>query len=535
MAAAVDFCPPARPSMDTATAKIGEATTADFTCTACSESFATNAELRAHCKTERHLYNMKRRLAGLRPISKELWDKKLQESRNQAAAQKGTAHLKAGKEPRKTAGSTTASQPTPSAGGSDAPEASPSATPDEGPLTPRHCLFDRRHFQTVDECLAYMQKTYSFSVPDAEYCTDVPGLLSFLHRKISEPPHACLFCNRKFPDLASVRRHMIDKGHTRIGTEARTRRGNVDQGGTDELQAELEDFYDYTASTREVTDRVRDPAQKVASLVRFFDADRDGKLLEEELKEFWTSVTDGQEFTESQYTGACRLAGVNPADGLDADALLKLYNEGFADLDAHFEVLKELLTQRWLRRRKDTDDTDEEEEEEEDDEDDDEDDEDEEEEGDSEGDSDGSEGDVLECDDEDEFEEIMRVLGLQPVSILPNGDLRLPSGSVAVHRDVAYVYKQRGQRLDPLALTASSASGRRSNRPRSQLMLSNGGSGCSKLAVSQRGANREGKRIIAVLLRQQMSDMRLGLKRNILQTKSGKHIRTGRGDCSAGR
>ena len=65
-----------------------------------------------------------------------------------------------------------------------------------------------------------------------------------------------------------------DKAHTRIGTEARTRRGNVDDLGSqesfelfsshghlercstqqlwccEELEAELEEFYDYTGSTR---------------------------------------------------------------------------------------------------------------------------------------------------------------------------------------------------------------------------------------------------------------------------------------------
>merc|ERR1740129_585156 len=45
--------------------------------------------------------------------------------------------------------------------------------------------------------------------------------------------------------------------------------------------------------------------------------------------------------------------------------------------------------------------------------------------------SDGSDEDVVECEDEDEFEEVMRVLGLQPVSFTPNGDLQLPNGNVA--------------------------------------------------------------------------------------------------------
>lgn len=532
--AAVDFCPTVS-SASTVPTKNEGIDSIEFNCTSCNESFATTGDLRVHCKTERHLYNMKRRLAGLRPISKELWDKKVQESRSMSTEQKGTAHLKKGKESRKSAGSTATSQPTPSSlSGNDVPESN-SVLPDNDVLTPQHCLFDRRHFESIDECLAYMQKTYSFSIPEPEYCTDVPGLLSFLGRKIAEPPHACINCNRGFPDLASVRRHMIDKSHTRIGTEARTRRGNVSKDGTEELQAELEDFYDYRASTREVTERVRDPQQKVAALLRYFDTNRDGRLHRGEMKEFWAAMSDGAVFTDGRYTGACGLTGTDPDYGLDAVALGQLYAEGFADVDAHFEVLQELLTQRFKRakNRKDTEGSNATDAQDEDKGDDDNTNDAENDES-SEGSSDDSEDDIIECEDEDEFEEIMRVLGLQPVSIMPNGDLRLPNGSSACHRDVAYVYRQRGRRFDQLALPTNSTMGGRAG-PRTQLMLSNASSGCAKIAMSRRCENREGKRIIAMLHRQQLSQMQLGMKQNILQTKRGNDIRTGRGDCSAGR
>merc|ERR1711903_431166 len=89
---------------------------------------------------------------------------------------------------------------------------------------------------------------------------------------------------------------------------------------------------------------------------------------------------------------------------------------------------------------------------------------------------------VVECENEDEFEEVMRVLGLQPVTITDTGDLRLPNGSIAAHRDVSYIYRQRGTRTDQVAL----AGGRR-NAKRSQLMLGNAAtSGCLKIAMSKR-------------------------------------------------
>jgi len=196
-----------------------------FQCTACSQTFALAEEQRAHCKSERHVYNTKRKLAGLKPISQELWERKLRESSKAAADTRGTAHLKAGKAKELQRSST---------GGASQEQ--------ELPWTPECCLFDRKRFDSIDECLGYMWRTYNFAVPDREYCTDLSGLLSYLNDKISDG-NICLYCNRKFPDAASVRRHMLDKNHTRIGTDALSRRGRKDDLGSEEMQDELQDFF----------------------------------------------------------------------------------------------------------------------------------------------------------------------------------------------------------------------------------------------------------------------------------------------------
>merc|ERR1719221_235344 len=131
---------------------------------------------------------------------------------------------------------------------------------------------------------------------------------------------------------------------------------------------------------------------------------------------------------------------VEPEEGLDVEALGKLYAAGLADLDQHFSTLQDLIVKR---RRTPLTVVDEEGDEGED----------EEEVGEEDGEGDEEEDDddadeVLECEDEDEFDEVMRVLGLQPVTILPTGDLRLPNGCVATHRDVQHIYRQRGVRMD---------------------------------------------------------------------------------------
>jgi hypothetical protein len=474
-------------------------------------------EHRAHFKSERHVYNTKRKQNGLKAISQEAWERKLRESRGDGGVceQKGTAHLKAKKLDRKISSS---DAPPPSSEGG-------SVEVTEEPVSPRRCLFDRQHFETTEKCLAYMEKTYSFFIPDREYCCDLDGLLAFLGRKVSEPPYACINCNRRFPDAQSVRRHMLDKGHTQIGSQVLSRRGNYDEASTNELQNELEPFYDFTASIREVAEKINNPQQKVASILRFFDVDKNLRLDHQEVSDLWAATSDGAKFSEAQYQGACAMCEANPEEGLDVEALGKLYAAGLADLEQHFATLQDLIVQRKkkplaiVEEEDDEGDVGDEEVEEEDDEGDEEEDE-----------EDGDE--IVECEDEDEFDEVMRIFGMQAVSINENGDLRLPNGCVATHRDVQHIYRQRGARMDQSQIAMYKGA---NVQKRSLLMLSNSTAGCLKIAMTHRQETKEGKRIVAVLREKQYQDMRMGIRNTMLQGKHRTKIRTGRGDMSAGR
>jgi len=237
---------------------------------------------------------------------------------------------------------------------------------------------------------------------------------------------------------------------------------------------------------------------------------------------------------EATYRAACAKAGVEPKEGLDAEALGSLYDAGLADLDAHFAVLRDLLAQK-LRKRgqaaREAQLADIAEGAGEDGASESEDDEDGGEDGEEESDSDADSAEVLECEDEDEFEEVMRVLGLRPATLDDNGDLRLPNGAVAAHRDVAHIWRQRGVRTGgQLAVRGGARPGPR----RMNLMLSNSPAGADKVAMSQRAHAREGKRIIAVLRAKNHEYMKVGMNNNRLQTKTRK-IRTGFGDASGGR
>eukprot|EP00930_Biecheleria_cincta_P061117 TRINITY_DN46688_c0_g1_i1.p1 TRINITY_DN46688_c0_g1~~TRINITY_DN46688_c0_g1_i1.p1 ORF type:complete len:525 (+),score=142.30 TRINITY_DN46688_c0_g1_i1:114-1688(+) len=524
MAAMVDFCPPQ--AMQATAAPAADA--AEFSCAACAEVLTSAAALRAHHKSERHVYNTKRKLAGLKPISQDAWERKISESRAiEAGANKGKSHLKAGKDRKSSDAASNTQAGYPSTDSGTAPSI-PSAPEEEvQPFTPRRSLFDRQHFTTLEKNLAHMWRTYNFYIPDREYCNNVEGLLEHLWQKCNQE-YACLFCNRRFPDAASTRRHMLDKKHARIGVEARTRRGNPDEQGSRELQAEIEDFYDFTGSTREITEKITDPEQRIASILRYFDEDRDGCLCHEEVSALWKAASDSsEELSEAAYLGACSTAGADPWKGLDVEALGKLYAEGFADLDEHFGVLQDILAKKLARKGKhDKKEIKEEEAEGEG--------EQEDEDGDSE-DDDSSGTEIVECDDEEEFEEVMRVLGMVSASVLDNGDLRLPNGMIAANRDVAHIWRQRGTRLTGQMALAGAGRPGAGKSARSVLMLSNDPHGVAKAELTQRQQKREGKKMIAVLREKNRQEMRLGLKMNVIIKGKPQKYKTLVGDASGGR
>jgi len=126
---------------------------------------------------------------------------------------------------------------------------------------------------------------------------------------------------------------------------------HVDKEASDEMQAELEPFFDFHASTREITERMRKPEQKVGALVRYFDADGDGFLSRKELATMWAAMADGAELTEEQWQGACMVSGADPDEGLSAEELGLVYQNEIADLDAHWAILQDLLTQKKQKKK----------------------------------------------------------------------------------------------------------------------------------------------------------------------------------------
>jgi len=465
-------------------------------CTACLDNFQTTEEQREHYRSDRHTYNVKRRQTDLKPVSAELWAQKLENFARMEKKEKtkGTAHLK-----------------------QKAPKSKPSSVVfvQDAVLTLKertssHCLFDEHKSSSWEENVTYMQSKYSFFIPHREYLVKPEELILYLHEKIYEG-FTCLYCDKSFADETSCLRHMTDKNHTRIGTETYTRAGNFDEDGTQEMLLQLEPFYNFSSSFKElnpaakkileVTDNLKSireeeeltDEEKVKRLFEYFDEDEDDLLNYEEAGNLYAlSFGDDVEFAEEKYQQILGFLGT--PEGISIEGLTKLYNSQIDTLADDFDKIDE-----WVDIAEDSD------------------------------------YDVKEYDNEEEYEKAIAKFGLTKAYITPTGDLKLPTGNVAAHRDFYYIYRQRGHRWTPeqrREKCQAIADGAR----RVPLMLGNGNShGMCQIALSQRQKQNQGKQIIAILRRAQKSEKRRGEKQNVLQKRWTPRIRAQLGDAAGGR
>lgn len=124
----------------------------------------------------------------------------------------------------------------------------------ENPIANNNCIFCEHHSKNLMKNIKHMSIEHSFFIPDAEYCCDVEGLLSYLAEKICRD-FMCIWCNEKgrtFYSVQGVRRHMAEKGHCMMLHEG-------------SALAEYTDYYDYSKSypdhddTKDVDEEIEIP------------------------------------------------------------------------------------------------------------------------------------------------------------------------------------------------------------------------------------------------------------------------------------
>lgn len=269
-------------------------TESSSTCLCCDRSFADHLQQRTHYQTDWHRYNLKRKVAQLRPVS-EIEFATLQTRHQQSSAAQDTPapqhlfcppcgklfaksnqwqnHLKSNKHLLAVKNCETVSNDpvlvqkqirsrAEDDGGDDDDEwedededqeSEGNEEPDERAV--RTCLFCDEVSPDLTKSLEHMSLAHSFFLPDAEFVTDVYGLVAYLGEKV-RIGRICLWCNERgksFATQQSVQKHMLDKGHCKM---------RLDPGHD---MVEFSDFYDYSSSYPDAgdDDDVRDNSVEV--------------------------------------------------------------------------------------------------------------------------------------------------------------------------------------------------------------------------------------------------------------------------------
>jgi pre-60S factor REI1 len=203
------------------------------------------------------VYNLKRRIASLPPISEMAFHKQVptSDSENDEAEdsspfeqsciaceqhymnrKKWQAHLRSRNHIQKSAENTLSLN--------SLEERQP--TDEEEQFSPLQCLFCNVESTSLDSNLTHMSHVHSFFIPDAEYLIDMESLLSYLFAIVAVF-HECLFCGSLRSNKFAVQDHMRGKGHCKVDFE------------DDEHQ--LKQFYDFC---EDVDDDGEDDGEELA-------------------------------------------------------------------------------------------------------------------------------------------------------------------------------------------------------------------------------------------------------------------------------
>ncbi|KAK5799252.1 C2H2 type zinc-finger-domain-containing protein [Linnemannia elongata] len=241
------------------TATIGQATT----CLACGIRLPSLETQQLHHKSDWHTYNLKRKMVGLPPVSAEVFSQLVTASREQAnpeevaqpecvpcskkylSFQAYDNHLQSKKhkqiaaayakkqqeQEHNNASRPTENDTTPAAEPSK--ETSGAAAVEQREPSETVCLFCSHESTDAPSNYGHMRTTHGFFLPSSERLIDLEGMLAYLADKLVENLD-CLWCtpsvfsthlrpdqelNSGFANLASVRRHMVDKGHCKLAME----------------------------------------------------------------------------------------------------------------------------------------------------------------------------------------------------------------------------------------------------------------------------------------------------------------------------
>jgi pre-60S factor REI1 len=224
------------------------------------------------------VYNLKRQIASLPPISEKVFQKQVLESRAEntetetsssfrqscvACEQHYTnrkawyAHLKSQNHIEKSAASSSKAPIAPDE--SLSPDALSLQSHDEDEqneeeeeFRPLECLFCNSTATSLEANLGHMSLAHSFFIPDAEYLIDVESFLSYLFTVISVF-HECLYCGTERSTKFAVQDHMRGKGHCKVDF--------------DDDEHQLKQFYDFSGADGDVDGDEEEETEDEVTLV----------------------------------------------------------------------------------------------------------------------------------------------------------------------------------------------------------------------------------------------------------------------------
>ncbi|PWY69023.1 hypothetical protein BO94DRAFT_579272 [Aspergillus sclerotioniger CBS 115572] len=261
-----------------------DGSTLPYTCNTCLVAFRSSDAQRDHMRTDWHLYNMKRRIASLPPVSQETFNEKVLAAKatTTAAAAKASFettcvacqktfysensyqnHVKSSKHKAREArmnrdnadDSSSVMSSTfslgepinkPRVGESEVAKVAETLKDTtikeenedeemaEDSFSATTCLFCLQEAADVQENTEHMLKAHGMFIPEKDYLTDLEGLLRYLHRKVENSE--CLYCHMIRNTPEGIRTHMRDKGHCMIAFES------------EDEQIEIGQYYDFRST-----------------------------------------------------------------------------------------------------------------------------------------------------------------------------------------------------------------------------------------------------------------------------------------------
>jgi pre-60S factor REI1 len=196
---------------------------------------------------ENSVYNLKRKIAALPPISFKVFDTQVLASESGSEDERWEAHAKAKNHVMR-------SDELESLAPEDFASLSPLSSNEEEYFDPAQCLFCNLDSPSMQDNLKHMSEVHTFIIPSADHLTDVSSLLHYLHILVYVF-HECLFCHKERNTKAGAQDHMRGKGHCKLDL--------------DDEESELWEFYDFGSEGREKGDvEIRDGVVKIEDSLR---------------------------------------------------------------------------------------------------------------------------------------------------------------------------------------------------------------------------------------------------------------------------